>query len=792
MNEWNRIDLHMHTVPGITRDKTKDKVNFSFVNFSRVIRDYNLKLMAVTNHNFIDIQNYILLRHLAKIYGTNILMGVELDSNLSVGTPIHIACIFNDKFNDNFYASLEINKCVESKKLESEIYFTDDEIINLLKSYDLLMIPHGNKDKGIFKYAGPEQIEEALKKIREGFIRIFDSPTDWKLAKIKEYLKSIDETNLDIFGGVLFSDNRDWENYDKNYRAFYMNAEPTFKGLVHSTTNPVKRFKAESEIEINNNYIKKIKFKNKNENSRIVEGEIEFSSGYNCIIGKSGTGKSLLLYILKNKLQRNNESDDNYKFIENTEIEIYNENGDLLTPENINLGIGANLFNKIITATSTNDDEDYYEIINLLSKDFKQKEIFKEFKNKYNQQIKKYCELDEFINKDSEELLVKLNKYNSDNIKLELLKNTKTFDVSIIDKKIEIKYSDSDKETFSKYEENLNELEELIKIYKGAQKEKILDLFNQLKVYLDFANKDICNQINSDNIIMKKRDIINDTIAKINKTKSTQAAEKSRLLSSIPLDRTNIINTVLTIYKNKSIKNSIDLSIKNLKYNSEKKIDETENIVVKEFIPKEIFEIVNEKDNNIFNTYGKKGHLSKDENYNLFSNTDAKKIIDKYIGLGILTSEKDALSNNLNVLIEVLFDGQNVKQLNPGTIAKKYIEHYFDEQVKSSDKNVVLFDQIENDVDKDFINTVIRKLIEDTKGKVQLIVVTHDPIVAVNADPNNYIEAQKNGDKINYRNFVAESTEKDELNTIACTVDGSKDVIRGRYEIYKGDKDYGN
>ena len=153
MNEWNRIDLHMHTVPGITRDKTKDKVNFSFVNFSRVIRDYNLKLIAVTNHNFIDIQNYFLLRHLAKIYGTNILMGVEVDSNLSVGTPIHIACIFNDKFNDNFYASLEINKCVESKKLESEIYFTDDEIINLLKSYDLLMIPHGNKDKGIFKYA---------------------------------------------------------------------------------------------------------------------------------------------------------------------------------------------------------------------------------------------------------------------------------------------------------------------------------------------------------------------------------------------------------------------------------------------------------------------------------------------------------------------------------------------------------------------------------------------------------------------------------------------------------------
>ena len=83
-------------------------------------------------------------------------------------------------------------------------------------------------------------------------------------------------------------------------------------------------------------------------------------------------------------------------------------------------------------------------------------------------------------------------------------------------------------------------------------------------------------------------------------------------------------------------------------------------------------------------------------------------------------------------------------------------------------------------------------MIENTKGNVQLIVVTHDPIVAVNADPNNYIESKKHGDIIEYRNFVAESSIRDELDTIARTVDGSKDVIRGRYEIYEGDKNYGN
>ena len=58
--------------------------------------------------------------------------------------------------------------------------------------------------------------------------------------------------------------------------------------------------------------------------------------------------------------------------------------------------------------------------------------------------------------------------------------------------------------------------------------------------------------------------------------------------------------------------------------------------------------------------------------------------------------------------------------MNPGSIAKKYIEIYFEEQIKNGTNNIVIFDQIENDVDKEFINEVIRNLIGDTKGHVQL------------------------------------------------------------------------
>ena len=37
MFEWNAIDLHTHTVVGVTRDKGKDNVNFSYQLFQKAI-----------------------------------------------------------------------------------------------------------------------------------------------------------------------------------------------------------------------------------------------------------------------------------------------------------------------------------------------------------------------------------------------------------------------------------------------------------------------------------------------------------------------------------------------------------------------------------------------------------------------------------------------------------------------------------------------------------------------------------------------------------------------------------
>lgn len=791
MEEWHAIDLHMHTCRGITRDKTNDNVNFNYRYLQEAIENHNIRLMAVTNHNSIDIINYILMKHLAKYQKSKILMGVELDTNLSIGTPIHIATIFEENFWENYNAMKEINNLTKTKLDEEEISYTNDEILSILGKYNIIMIPHGNKDKGIFKNANGEQINEALKKIREGFIRIFDSPSDWKLAKIKGFLSELGEENLDEFGGVLFSDVRDWSKYDEKYRDFYMNAQPTFRGILHSISNPTVRFKPYNEIRENNNYISKIIFKKKNDRSRIEDGEISLSSGYNCIIGKSGSGKSLLLHMIKKKLLRNLEDNINYSFSENTEIELFNEEGRPIDATMINLGIGANLYNKIISASSTDDNYDLYSVISLLNNNFEKEKKFKAFKTEYNDNVKKYVQLIIQMNNDKQELITNKNKLFDDIKKLNELKETKIFDVQQIKTEFKENYTDQNVVDFIDYNEKITNLKEIAQIYKGKYSIEVFQLIEKLNYKLNLAKLDMLKTKRNNELKMFKMKIINDSIEKINETKSTKAKEKSRLINSIPKEREKIIELILKLKLNKIVKDNTDLSIDKEKINSEKEINK--NVIVIESLPNEMITNVNEKENKLFNTSKYKMKLDKDKSYNMTNRKEAKELIDKYIDIGLLKEDKDIISENLQLNIQIKFDGQDIKKMNPGNIAKKYIEIYFDEQIKNGKNNVVIFDQIENDVDKEFINEVIKGLIEETKGHVQLIIVTHDPIVAVNADPNNYIECIKTDkNKFKYRNFVPESYERDELKTIVCNVDGSKDVIRGRYEIYEGEKMYEN
>lgn len=787
MKNWYPIDLHTHTVNGVTRDKKTDNVNFTFTQFQGVISKYKFGLMAVTNHNIIDIKNYILMRYLCKKNNTDLLLGVELDSKLSMGTPIHIATIFNsNNFSENFKAMNDINNRTYQKKADNfstEINYSDTDIIDILSKYDVILIPHGDKDRGFFKNAGKEQIDEALKKISEGFIRIFDNPSKWKMEQIKMHLDNLSQEELDEFGGVLFSDNRDWGKYDEKYKDFYMNAEPSFKGLLHAITNPTKRFSKRNEIKINTDYISKIKI---NSLGRLESSEIILSPYYNCIIGKSGTGKSLLLHLIKKNLLRDTSDDGKYNAFSECSIEFYNERDQLLNPESINIGVGENLFDKIITASTTKDADDLYKVAQLINSSYKPKVKFNDFVMKFNMNIIEYNGYREKIKEDKDKLIQSIIEYSGEVQKLHLLREVKTFEVKLIDE-IDFTYSDINISDFSNYTEQVNKLQELIIKYHGKYRLIINKKIEELNYLLLLSELEMINKNKTENLENKKINIINTAINSINKTRSDQAGNKNKIITELPKKRNIIVNYVKDIYlKRKKMKN-FDFSFKLEDLNSIQEISNDNSVEVEESFEISIFKEFDIRDNEIFKTRGYKNKLEK-KKYNLTNKDESLRVIETYIENGMMGPNGFEFHENFKPNVKVLFDKQDVVSLNPGDISKKYISIYFKERLVENGNTVILFDQIENDVDKPFINETIKNLIEDTKGRVQMIVVTHDPIVAVNSDPNSYIISTKNENQmISYRSFVIESSRKDEIKTISDVVDGSKSVIKRRYEIYKGE-----
>lgn len=791
MNEWNAIDLHMHTVVGVTGDGKNDEIkNFSYMNYIKVIKDFALKLTSITNHNYIDIINFILCRFLSKKIDSNVLFGVELDTDRTDGKNYHLLMIFNETFTRCFELAEKINQTTIAKKQQGKVRYTSDEIISFIGEYDVIIVPHGDKDKGLLQRPTYEEIVDALKKVREGFIRVFDSPSNWKLAEIKKFIESekIYE-NIDDFGGVLFSDNRDWINYSVNSRKFYMNAEPTFNGFVHSITNPVDRFSIKDNISFNSNYIKRIEINSDNENSRINNCSIELKSGYNCIIGKSGSGKSLLLHIIKSYLT-DDENNVNYKFVANNSIKIYNENNELLEKNSINMGIGESIFLQIVNSSDSKNQEDMYEVIKLLQSNFKPKKKFNKFVEEYKNIILQYVSDKRMFENLKKSLKSKIVTFKSDTVELNKLSDINMFNL-IIPQEEKFDYNTSELEILNDFDSKYNELYKIIDLLKTPDKRKIIGKLEEVKKLfkeeLLLVNKKIA-LINYKNAKIKS---ISKVLGIINSSISKNAKRKQELLESRMTNIGQIISDFKQYYLLKKKLYFYDLSIDVNKINSEEILFEEEKITIDELIDVNEVKNLNIKNNNIFYTRGIQQQLVSKE-YDMRSKDEAKIVIDKYYELNKLT-EQDIIKmfSEINLQVNVYFNGQNVKELNPGTISKTYIELYFKTQLANDSNTVILYDQIENDVDKEFIATTIVESIRKAKKKAQVIIVTHDPIVAVNADPINYIEAIKDSNnKITYRNFVPESILSDELKTIARNVDGSIKVIKERYEIYRGEKYY--
>lgn len=480
---------------------------------------------------------------------------------------------------------------------------------------------------------------------------------------------------------------------------------------------------------------------------------------------------------------------EKYQKYTDCDIVLKNENSMNIEKNTINLAIGEKIYDKVIEIVSRDETKSAGELIKYIYKDYCECSNFNEYKNEYRYQLLNYIKLNEFIIKQTDCVRVKFNNFKT-NLKLfENLKQIETITIDNLPNK------------FLFYDENLLKEIKCICFYIKEIKERIAFFNNDIiendlnDILSNFEDRYLTEMRNiyienKKNVYSKKKiEIINVCLNAVNENISSNAKQKNTICTSFNEELENLVKEFVLVKKMIICKKVFDVSIKLENINTPKKsIPNHSNISYEESI--DLNEIMNMqlKDNKLFKTYGNKQKLIN-RSFDMTDKVSSKEAIDIYIRENVISENNLDVFTNLKPKVILYFNGQDVTTMNPGDIAKTYIKAYFKQLIEEKNSTVLIYDQIENDIDKEFINNVLLKLLEEAEAKCQVLIVTHDPIIAVNGDPINYIISEKGVDgRISYRNFRPESDERDELETIAKCVDGSKKVIKERYLLYDGRK----
>ena len=236
-----------------------------------------------------------------------------------------------------------------------------------------------------------------------------------------------------------------------------MNAEPTFKGLLHSLTNPVERFTFEEYVPRYTNYISKVVIEPIGDDSLLKKSVIYFKSGYNCIIGKSGSGKSLLLHLINKGVGANTSHDYSNYDNEKMKITFYDEFNNVISPlrQRINVGNGESVFGKLIDATDATDTTAFIKIIKVLNGSYIKFSNYYKYKESYANRLSEYYELKKKYKDETEKLKNKINIFNAN---YKILKELSSLEILTIDNIPSLKtfeYNQTEMDTIARYKDNI-------------------------------------------------------------------------------------------------------------------------------------------------------------------------------------------------------------------------------------------------------------------------------------------------------------------------------------------------
>lgn len=817
MDEWNKIDLHIHTQVGrVYNNKDEKKDTGKYYNIQNLIKRNqinNLKLISITNHNIINVVELLKATYASQKYGTNVIPGIELDVFIHSNNRYHIIVIFSESV-DIINISNKLDKIIEKN---GNNCLTLDDLFVLIQGTECVIIPHGCKNPHGFKPTKEDEIDinDAINLVNiitssasmnvlfehtkpyfsESFKSNLIEKSKRKWLSIQEMEELTKRAGVEYVGSDYRFCNLPIKKEDRILTKIWAN--PTFRGLQISCIFPSERIRAENNIVTRVNYLSKIEiFKSK----FFSKSTIPLSSGLNSIIGESASGKTALLDIVTSQLKGINvvKDKDYSDLCKDLNVKFYNQDGYELKKGDINIVVAENLYDSIRTAHDTGDNKEILKLFNFTENN----ESF--VIEKYRENLQKYIKNNNDIINSKKE-----GKSNFTDIKernnvllINSIDNNLEFIIDIpLFKDIQIvkKYDEVNK-LLNKYLSNFEQIKDETKMIKL----KLLDLkiLNQLETKILEAEKEIIRikKIIANNLKkMQLKEIIFNKLSNIVSLSNNKINQKNAYIQNtkkkIYEDSENLINNIKVIKVNQMKNESINLDfpenaiIDELKGKNKHQYIEVEYDNIKDLLKLDL-------NTGIFNIKNMKQMLSNYVGKNIIISADIKKIINE-IQLNGKTPvlRVDELINDviINSKIKIGFPNSErilVSDLTPGLTAKMYIDYLFNVKILDGFNNIVIFDQPENDVDKAFIYDELIPKISNAKFNIQIIITSHEPLLVVNGDSNQIIKAEKNNKIISYKSYKLDEylDSNTVTNVISKYVDGNINAVKNRYEVYVGGK----
>jgi len=313
--KWIRADFHLHTRADEKWFKYAGEGN-SFVNdYVQKLKEENIGVGIITNHNKFNKDEYKAIRKKAKKENIYILPGVEL--NVKEGqNGIHTLIVFEPETwleNGVDYINQFLTKTAPPDEADfrhnsgrSNDDFTNT--ITLLDSYKkpyFIVLAHVNQRNGFFEELGGRRLDFAKEpKFQKNVIGI------QKFTSRKQNLIS-DVFNKEI-ALIEGSDPKSIADVGKDKKCFFKLSDYNFDAVKYALLD--HKYRISSEIPVQENaYIKSIKY----ETGKLADKTIFLNPAMNNLIGIRGSGKSSVLetirYALDIELDNKISEDVEYK-----------------------------------------------------------------------------------------------------------------------------------------------------------------------------------------------------------------------------------------------------------------------------------------------------------------------------------------------------------------------------------------------------------------------------------------------------------------------------------------------